>query len=164
MTMLKKRSKITIFAMFAVLAFTLLAIPDPQTAHAAAGTSGNISAGVSSVPLAAPVALKCYNMEVSADYSIDINDVAYANWTNAADQTTKTLFVNFDSGDVTDNQIKVELVNGSSGTLDTIYLSVTSVETFFNFDLPLELLVPLLMFGIAIVIISVILRKAGRRE
>ena len=162
------KNKTMIFAVLAILTLGLMAIPQAQNAQAAGGTVGSISAGVTSIALNVPVALKCYDMTADASYGIEINDVSTHNWTNGGDQTSRTIFVVFDSSDVSAEQVKVELNNGTvSGgflVIDTIYLAVTEVETFFPVDAVLELLVPLLIFAIAIAIVAGILIGVRRKR
>lgn len=157
-----KTQRILIFAVLA-LAIGLMAIPTPQSAHAAAGTTGNVSAGLDSVALNIPVAIKAYNLQVSSDYSLEVNDIAIANWTTSSSQTSRNFFLTFDSDDVSDSQVKVALVNGSTGVLDTIYLGVTTTDTWLNPDVVMELIVPLLMFLIVIVIAGAILVRKVRK-
>jgi len=162
------KNKTMLFAVFALLTIGLMAIPQAQNAHAAAGTTGNISAGVSSITLNIVVAIKCYNMKPSDSYGLEVNDISTHNWTNSAVQTQKTLFLTFDSGDESEGQVKIELNNGTGSTdflvIDTIYLGVTSVGDIININIAMDLLVPLLIFGIAILIVGGILLSTRKND
>ena len=145
---------------FAIVLLMIAGMPIAKT-NAAGGTTGYITTGVNSILLDSPVAIKCYDMEVSLDYSIDIDDVNWINWTNGASETEKVFYRTFTDDDVTAGMIKIELVNTTATVIDTLYLTPTTVDTFFPDELIFALFVPILIAVILVAIVLVIRKRKG---
>lgn len=152
---MKTKQVMIAFAIFSLLAFTIATTP-VQKGVATEGVSGSISAGVSNIFLNNVVAIKAFNMDVSADYSLQVNDVAVANWTNGPSQTTRTFFQTFESTQVSGGMVKVALAN-TTLALVTIFLSVTEVEDLVDTDFAFDLFTPFLILGILIAVLGAIL-------
>lgn len=153
--MMKRRPAIFALAIIALFALGIASMPT-QKAHATEGVEGEISAGVSSVFLNNVVAIKCFNMDVSADYSLQVNDVATDNWTNGASQTSRTFFKTFESTQVSGGMVKIGLANTTLPLVE-IYLSVTEVADLVDTDFAFDLFTPFLILGILIAVLAAIL-------
>lgn len=149
--------QLAVFAIIALLVIGLQASPQTKNAHAAAGTAGDLSAGVSSVFLNTVVAVKAFNMDVSADYGLLVNNVITHNWTNSDTQTTKTFFMTFESTQVAEGQIFINLTDSEDGNMDVIFLTVTEVEDIVDTDFAFDLFTPFLILGILIAVLGAIL-------
>jgi len=150
----------------AIVLLMLVAIPtnNPKAVNAAAGVNGTITVGVSSILLDSPVAIKCYDMDVSKDYAVMINTTNWINWTNGADETSKVFYRSFTTTDYTTPTtyvIKVALCDGGANELDVIYLNPTTVDTFFPDELIFALFIPIL---IAVILVAIVLAIKGRKR
>lgn len=155
--MMKRKTRL----LLPILCLALLFLASPHEADAGAGTTGKVSVGVSSIILNTPVAIKCYSMTASADYAIVVSGTTWINWTNGAAETSKVFYKTFDTDDVSNDMIKIELTGGAAAAVDTLYLYESEVEDWFPTDFIFDLFVPIL---IAVILVGVVIAFRVRRR
>ena len=152
-----------LLALLPILLCVLFMLP-AQKSEAAAGVTGDLTFGVSSVLLDSPVAIKCYDMETAGGYTyaIEVNSVEKFQWANHAGETERVMYYTFTDADVASNIITIELLAASGGaTLQTYYLAPTTVDTFFPDELIFALFIPIL---IAVILVAIVLAIRSRRQ
>lgn len=94
----------------------------------AGGTTGTISQSVLSATEGQNFMVQLTALTVSADYSIEVDDVAKFNWTCSATETTRNVRIVIPSAGA-DGLVKVELADAGVTVIDTLYLQVTTPDS-----------------------------------
>ena len=104
-----------------MLSLCVLTAAAPMLATAAGGTNGNITMSTDTAVEGQNLVIKCYNLDVSSDYSLEVDDTVKFNWTTSASETVRYLRISVPAGGA-DGMVKVELVNNDVTVIDTKYI------------------------------------------
>lgn len=140
------------------LAVSLVLLGYNHTTPALAdGTTGQLATKTTDIFLNSVVIIEAHSMEDTESYSLEVNDVVTDSWDN---YTTRIFHKSFDSSDVSDDQIKVELVSGS--VVDVIYFSVFRPDKSIN-QLISTLIFPICLVGILFIVLGMVLSKVKEK-
>ena len=149
---------LTIFALILMIGANVNQAKQVQ----AVATTGNLSAGTDAVFLNVVVTIKCFNLQMSERYSVEVNNVVTDAWRQDSTVTTKFLYKTFTSSQVSNGQINVTLIDFNSNAsliniLDSILLESLGIDTFVNTNFIQELFPVLMLLGVMLLVISAIL-------
>lgn len=147
--MISRRMQFATLGLLVGLLFLAGPLLAPEKAAAAGGTNGNLNLGIDEVTYGQRVKIKCYNLDVDSDYSIEIKDVIKANWTTAAAETEKSVSYTFSTSDSTNDMIKIELVDGGSTVIDTLYIQGSEPDDWLSLGLYMIIFAVILVFAFA---------------
>ena len=140
-----------IFGIFPILfMFLMFTSPVSQTLGAA-GTTGSIEIGTTSAFDGAIVAVRCYGLEVSADYTVNhTGDDTGFSFTTGASQVEFTVYLTIDKPAASET-VYINLFGSAATFLDTVTLQVKDdslIPDSFLITLGITLLVLFLIVGI----------------
>lgn len=130
---------------------------NPTSTALADGTTGRLITKTTDIFLNSVVIIEANSMEDNESYSLEVNDIMTDSWDN---YTTRIFHKSFDSSDVSNDQIKVELVSGS--VVDVIYFSVFRPNKTIN-QLISTLIVPICLVGILFIVLGIVLSKVKEK-
>jgi len=116
---MNRNTKLTLISILTVFSILFTSIP----ANAAGGTNGNLDVGVSSLADGATLAIRCYNLDVSSDYGLVVNDVVYTNFTTSSTQTTRVFYTLAEEYGST-HLMEIVLTDSAATDIDTLEIGI----------------------------------------